>query len=265
MADEQSISAWEQTEVERSAREASDTQLEQLRVAPSEVSRYLDPPLGTCFPLEYSYYLLGDVRGKVVLDYGSGSGENTLLLAAKRARVVSMDLSESLIRLAQRRLSINGVAGTVRFLSGSAHSIPLQDESVDVVFGVAILHHLNLALASPEVHRVLRQGGRAIFQEPIRNSALMRGIRKLVPYRRSDVSPNERPLTDKELTKFAGNFVVSRERAFYLPTTRLAQKLPIPRKFVRRVVQADGRALNAFPFLMHYAGIKVFELLKPQR
>jgi hypothetical protein len=91
---------------------------------------------------------------------------------------------------------------------------------------------------------------------------LMRSIRKLVPYRREDVSPYERPLTDQELTKFAGNFVVSRGKAFYLPHTRLAQKLPIPRRLVRRVLQIDTRALNRFPSLMYYASFKVFELAK---
>jgi SAM-dependent methyltransferase len=262
MADDQNLTTWEHAEVESSAREASEIQLQRLQVAPHDITRYLDPPADTCFPLEYSYYLLDDVRGKVVLDYGCGSGENTLLLAARGGRVISMDLSESLIRLAQHRLKVNSIAGDVRFLVGSAHSIPLPDESVDVVFGIAILHHLDLALASPEVHRVLRPGGRAIFQEPIRNSALMRSLRKLVPYRREDVSPYERPLTDQELTKFAGNFVVSRGKAFYLPHTRLAQKLPIPRRLVRRVLQIDTRALNRFPSLMYYASFKVFELAK---
>lgn len=209
----------------------------------------------------------GRCRGKVVLDYGCGSGENTLLLASRGARVVSMDLSESLIRLAQYRLKVNGIAGDVRFLTGSAHNIPLPDESVDVVFGIAILHHLDLALASSEVHRVLRTGERAIFQEPIRNSALMRGFRKLIPYRGADISPSERPLTDGELKNFARNFVVSRGNVFYLPHTRLAQKLPIPRKFVRRLLQTDKRALNRFPSLRYHASIKVFELSKqmPER
>ena len=262
MADDQNLTTWENAEGERSSREASDTRLERLHVAPRDIVRYLNPPADTCFPLEYSYYLLDDVRGKVVLDCGCGSGENTLLLANRGARVLSMDLSESLIRLAQHRLKINSIAGDVRFLTGSAHNIPLQDESVDVVFGIAILHHLDLALASPEVHRVLRTGGRAIFQEPIRNSALIRGMRKLVPYRRADVSPYERPLTDQELTNFGRNFVVSRGKAFYLPLTRLAQKLPIPRKFVRRLLQTDMRALNRFPSLTYYASIKVFELAK---
>src|ERR1700736_4895793 len=98
--------------------------------------------------------------------------------------------------------------------------------------------------------------GGQFFREPIRNSALIRAIRKLMPHVRADVSPYERPLTDKELTNFGRNFVVSRGKAFFLPLTRLAQKLPIPRKIVRRLLQTDARVLNRFPSLMYYAGVK---------
>ena len=43
--------------------------------------------------------------------------------------------------------------------------------------------------------RVLKPGGRAVFKEPVRASRLLRLARAFVPYRRSDVSPFERPLT----------------------------------------------------------------------
>src|SRR5947209_604710 len=212
MRETQNLVHWERTEVERSGHEAAATPADELRVSPRDISRYLNPPADTCFPLEYAYHLLGDVRGKVVLDLGCGKGENTLLLADRGAHVLSMDLSESLIALARQRLGINGVSGEVGFLAGSAHDIPLRDESVDVVFGIAILHHLDLALAASEVHRVLRKGGRAIFQEPIRNSKLIRGIRKLIPCQHPNVSPFERPLSDQELADFASDFASRRER-----------------------------------------------------
>lgn len=253
---------WEQAEVERSAHEASGTELERLRVAPFDIERYMQPPADTCFPLEYSYHLLGDVRGKVVLDFGCGNGENTLLLVKRGARVLSMDLSESLIQLAQQRLKINNVSGNITFMVGSAHSLPLPDESVDVVFGIAILHHLDLALAAREVHRVLRKGGRAIFQEPIRNSPLVRVIRKMIPYRAPDVSPFERPLVDSELNSFSSGFSCVSEKSFLLPHVRLAQKLRVSRKYLRELYAKDARLLRRFPSLNYYASIKVIEVVK---
>ena len=262
MAETHNLAGWERTEAERSAREASETGLDQLRTAPLEIARYMNPPGDTCFPLEYAYHLLGDVRDKTVLDFGCGNGENTLLLAKRGAQVLSMDLSKSLLELAQRRLEINGVWEDVRFLSGSAHDIPLRDESVDVVFGIAVLHHLDLAAAAREIYRVLRRDGRAVFQEPVRNSKLLRALRKLVPYRHPNASAFERPLTDGEIKAFTHSFSLGRERAFHLPHVRLARRLPVSRKLVKNIVELDARTLSRFPALSHYASIKVFELMK---
>ena len=262
MTDAEHLIRWEQAEIDRSMREASTTDLDRLRIARREINRYLDPPVDTYFPLEYSYHLLGNVQGKVVLDFGCGNGENTLLLASRGALVLSMDLSEALIGLARRRLQMNRISGDVTFLVASAHDIPLRDESVDVIFGIAILHHLDLGLAAPEVHRVLRKRGRAIFQEPIRNSKLLRSVRKLIPYRHPNVSPFERPLTDNELTNFGSHFTIVRERAFYLPTLRVVQHLPIVRERSQRLFRLDAQILKRFPSLNRYACIKVIEFMK---
>ena len=253
---------WERAEVSRSAHEAEGTGLQQLRIEPKEVARYMDPPADTCFPLEYAYHLLGDARGRKVLDFGCGNGENTMMLMLRGAQVVAMDLSSSLIELAKKRLAINEVDGDVSFVAGSAHNLPLEDESVDVVFGIAILHHLDLALAAREVHRVLRKGGRAIFQEPIRNSPTVRFLRKLVPYRSPDVSPFERPLTDPELDSFGTIFEKGRTRSFLLPYVRVAQKLPIKRAQLRALYAKDARFLQRFPSMKYYASVRVLELVK---
>jgi SAM-dependent methyltransferase len=253
---------WERAEVSRSAHEASGTDLEQLRVDAKEMARYQAPAAETCFPLEYAYHLVGDVRGKTILDFGCGTGENTLLLAGRGARVISMDLSASLIELAKKRLQINGVDGDISFMAGSAHHVPLPDESVDLVFGIAILHHLDLSLAANEVCRLLRKGGRAIFQEPIRNSPTVRILRKLVPYRSPDVSAFERPLTDAELDDFGAQFKAGRTRSFLLPHVRVAQKFPLKRQQIRAMYARDAERLNKYPKLRYYASIRVFEVLK---
>ena len=43
---------------------------------------------------------------------------------------------------------VNGFAQGIDFFIGSAHALPFPDRSFDVVFGMAILHRLNLELAS---------------------------------------------------------------------------------------------------------------------
>ena len=262
MTNQDELDKWEAAEKRRSAHEASHTEVSSLVISSGVMDRYLSPPSETNYPLEYSYYLLGDVSGKVVLDFGCGNGENSVLLSKRGAKVIAMDLSPDLLTLAKQRAQANNADDDITYLVSSAHDIQLPDESVDVVFGMAILHHLDLKLAAGEVHRVLRKGGRAIFQEPVRNSKVMKLVRDLIPYRSPDVSPYERPLTDSELRRFGEGFSKYRARGFWLPYINLARILPIYDQLIHPMAKFDGMLLRRIPALGHYAGVRVIELTK---
>lgn len=255
------ISKWESVEVERSASEARKRADEDLLISSSILERYSDPPADSPYPLEYAYHLLGDVRGKTVLDYGCGAGDNSVLIAEHGANVVGVDISPELIELSGRRMNRHRFQN-YDFKIGSAHELPLDDESVDVVYGMAILHHLDLGLASREVFRVLKKGGRAIFSEPVRNSKTIRFIRNLIPYESADVSPFERPLTDGELSEFAEPFSDYQSRAFSLPFVNLIEVLGITGNKYRLAVNADRALLKTFPPLKHFAAVRVFQVKK---
>src|SRR5947199_4121096 len=109
------LQTWETAEVSRSSFEALHTPTARLVADEQNVARYLNPPLDTVYPLEYAYALLGDVRGRTVLDFGCGSGENTLLLARRGAKVIAVDISGDLIDLARRRLALNNLDGAADF------------------------------------------------------------------------------------------------------------------------------------------------------
>jgi SAM-dependent methyltransferase len=256
------IKTWERAEIKRSGVEAERTRAVVSRDSEANIARYLDPPSHTCFPLEYAFHLLGDARSKAVLELGCGAGEHSHLLARRGAKVWSMDISESLTVLAKRRAAANQVSEAVTFFVGSAYDIPLPGESVDVVFGIAILHHLDLELASREVKRVLKKGGRGIFKEPVRNSKLIRGLRRLIPYHAPDVSPFERPLTDREMEDFAEGFSGYKARPFLLPYTSVAGIIPVVRHRTEHLLRLDRSLLNNFPSLGYYAGIRVVEIIK---
>ena len=256
------LNEWERAEVERSASEASNHNAGNLVADKAQLARYLDPPADTSYPLEYSYHLLSDVRGKTVLEYGCGDRTNTLILALRGARVKALDISPDLIDIARARLKANHISADVEFIVGSAHDLPLPNGSVDVVFGMAILHHLDLALSASEVKRVLRKGGRAIFQEPVQNSKVIKLIRRLMPYKAPDVSPFERPLTDSELAEYADGFSSYRSKAFVLPTTSLVNILPpLQQRFLHTCYRQDAALLRRFPALAHFATIRVVEMI----
>jgi SAM-dependent methyltransferase len=255
---------WELAERKRSAIEASQGDFSSLKADPNDIARYINPSPDTIHSLEYAFNLLRDIRGKTVLEYGCGDGINTILLANRGAKIISLDISPDLIEVARRRLFTNGVSRDVEFIAASAHDVPLVSGSVDVVFGIAILHHLDLELSSREVRRLLRKGGTAIFQEPVRNSKVLRSVRKLIPYQAPNVSPFERPLTDQELRDFAEGFSSFTSKPFELPTSSLVYNLlaSFPRNLTERLRACDAALLRRFSSLGYYSPVRVVKMTK---
>ena len=117
--------------------------------------------------------LLGDeLRGgyRRGLEIGAGTGyfSLNLLQAGVLEEATCTDISPGMVAtLADnaRRLGL-----TVRAARADAESLPFADDSFDLVFGHAVLHHLpDLPRAFAELYRVLRPGGRMVFAgEPSR-------------------------------------------------------------------------------------------------
>src|SRR5215469_4725106 len=170
----------ERAEIVRSALEAREFTF--TGVDRAQVKRYLDPPSDTRYPLEYAFHLLGEIRGKVIVDLGCGKGENLIPLAERGATLTGIDISPALIRLAQKRIEAAGVPA--KAYVGSAYQTGFEGESVDVIFCVALIHHLEIPRVRDEMWRILKKGGFVVLFEPIRFSRVYDRVRKLFPVRR---------------------------------------------------------------------------------
>jgi len=258
----ENIRELERAEGNHGERRASLKQSSDLRVPPRIFRRYQAPPADTPFAIEYAYNLLGDVKGKNVLELGCGDGENTVLLAHRGARVYGVDLSGAMIKLARRRVQVNGFVRGVELGVGSAHELPFRDRSFDVVFGMAVLTRLDLELASREVWRVLRPGGYAIFKEPVRNSRLIRMMRRLVRYRPPGQTPFGRPLTDPELERFAAGFSQCHGRKYQLPFVNVARWFSALDGVAPLFYRLDHALLERAEWLRGYATVRVIKVVK---
>jgi SAM-dependent methyltransferase len=109
------------------------------------------------------FRLLGDVRGKRILDAGCGSGYLARILAANGADVVGVDHSGKMLDFARRKEHKEPL-GVAYLQADLARLSPLPEASFDVVVSNVVLQDV-VAFdgAFREFHRVLRTGGRLLF------------------------------------------------------------------------------------------------------
>ncbi len=121
--------------------------------------------IGTTYEISFHELsrILGNLQGKIVLDYGTGTGRSARLLKTLGAeKVIGVDHNESMI--AQARTNHNE---RLDFHLITANTIPLPDASVDVAVSAHVFVEIqNLAemhTATQEVSRVLKPGGTFII------------------------------------------------------------------------------------------------------
>ena len=116
--------------------------------------------------------LLGAVAGLDVLEIGCGAGQNCVEMARQGARVTGVDISDSQIALAQRRVEEADLP--VRLLRADAADLSaLPDASFDAVVAVYVFPYVaEMAFCLAGCARLLRPSGRLIFAQdhPIRAS-----------------------------------------------------------------------------------------------
>jgi len=101
-------------------------------------------------------------KNKKVLELGCGTGIFTKEIAKTKNKIFAIDISSTLLRLAQKRVK----AGNVKFILGNAYQTKFNDNYFDYIVGNSILHYLDIDLAIKEIYRLLKDGGGFIFTEP---------------------------------------------------------------------------------------------------
>jgi SAM-dependent methyltransferase len=104
-------------------------------------------------PAEALDWLLPE-RRDLLVDVGAGTGLFSRALASRGARVVAVEPDDRMRALLAER------SPAVEARSGSGEAIPVPDGSADGVFFSSAWHWMDPDLATPEVARVLRDGGR---------------------------------------------------------------------------------------------------------
>lgn len=142
----------------------------------------------------------GTLQGPV-LDLGTGTALIPVALCrrAPSARIVAIDLAETMLARARRRVQEGGCADRVELRRVDAKGLPFADASFATVMSNSIVHHIpEPAVVLRDALRVLRPGGLLFVRDLLRPGSDAR-VRELVRQHASGASEHQRFLFDASL------------------------------------------------------------------
>ena len=146
-------------------------------------------------------HLLGDFTGKRVLIYGCGFDPGATWFARRGAHVTAIDISPESV--ADQRILMEAYNVQMSLRVADAMHTPFPDGSFDLIYGNAILHHLDSDGCAREIARLLAPGGVAVFREVQAGNVFLRLFRRLTPFWRT---PDEHPLVEKDYGIYRRHF-----------------------------------------------------------
>ncbi|MFZ3171617.1 MAG: methyltransferase domain-containing protein [Carboxydocellales bacterium] len=135
-------------------------------------SKLDSPARRKLLPTDTTIAKLGIIPGSVVVDIGCGTGYFSFSLAkavGAAGQVIGVDISAEMLDEARKRLQQEeeqGAPNNVRFLLSQENTLPMENQSIDVVFMSNVLHELiEPEVFFREIERVLRKEGKVIIVE----------------------------------------------------------------------------------------------------
>jgi len=126
----------------------------------------------------------GVAEGASFLDAGCGIGDYAVRLAKRGMRVVAVDFSESVLKMARENVERSGLQGRIKIQHENILSLSFDDEMFDGVLCWGVLMHIpDVERAISELARVVRRGGIVVISEGNMYSleaALLRALRRVL-------------------------------------------------------------------------------------
>jgi 2-polyprenyl-3-methyl-5-hydroxy-6-metoxy-1,4-benzoquinol methylase len=208
-----------------------------------------------------------ELKGMKVLDCGAGLGELATWLAIRGANVTAIDVSPKSLEVLSKRAMHHGVSRNITSRVLPLEELDYPDASFDMVVGEFILHHVLLDKCMPQIRRVLRPEGTALFLETSATSKLLMFFRAhiighlWIPKYQDEI---EYPLTARDIDYIDGVFD-GRCKLHYFPFMFLkildSHIFRFKFRFVSWLLWAGDRLIYKYlPFMRKYSYFKIIEL-----
>ncbi len=151
---------------------------------------------------------MGDLRGKRLLLLGNGMSTKEFYFASLGARVVFTDLSITGVKRMKEIFAHSELAeqysDRIEFHAVDARHLPFADQSFDVIYGCAFVHHMqDLNPFFIDVARCLKPGGQCVFFDDAfsglwhaAKSTVLKPL-QLYSHWRTGISPEDKLATKK--------------------------------------------------------------------
>lgn len=196
-------------------------------------------------------YVGRDLAGKRVLEIGPRRGRMCEWFATQGATVIGGDLHfHYLSEAAAASREKGGPDFSLVQLNGEV--LPFRDETLDVIFTKSVFVFFDRPAALREMLRALKPGGCVWLVENMKRNpfaSLIRFVRALLG---QEWLKRAHFLTLEEIESYAPLFS-SYAHAEYHLATPLLRVAPLPRAWLRRLIDLEHSALHRFPSLARFA------------
>jgi SAM-dependent methyltransferase len=207
------------------------------------------------FDRDFAFFsLFPKSRNSKILELGSGNGCLSRFFIRRGFEVSSIDVSAAYCHFLKKSEPRSNP------IKSCAEILPFRDKSFDIVTAFVALHHFNLDLCLPEIKRILTDGGRGIFIEPLGNSRFLYKLRQFIPIADNE-SPGGGALRANDLRRKLDATGFDYHITEYELITRI-ERLPLMRKLQPALRKTDCFILSNFPLLRYYARTAVIEIIK---
>lgn len=197
--------------------------------------------------------LLGSLKNKKILNPGCGAGEEAVYLAKKGAKVVAIDISSEMLRVAKRLAIKFKVNEKIQFRKMNAEELSFRKDSFDLVFGNSVLHHIKIKKSLVGFQRVLKKGGKAVFIEPLFYNPIINLYRKMAKQVRTR---QEHPLKNRDIKEFMRIFRSVRHYEYQFATLLVfcyffvfERVSPNKDRYWKKIIREGKRFKKLFNFL----------------
>ena len=215
------------------------------------------------FAFEKMLNLAGNFHNKKVLDFGCGTGWASVIYAEKGAIVTGLDISAESIKISIENARRKGCKNKIKFIKGFAEDFMFEEE-FDLILGIGILHHTDLSIVSNTIFKALKQGGKALFLEPLDHNPFIKLFRVITPWRRSK---DEKPLRIKDVLDLSSDFREVKYHGYNLISLLSFIFIPVKayglfQYSIKFLDNVDNWLFRLMPFIQRYCWGAVIELKK---